>query len=265
VPDQPTDSPTTPSSSAPTLRGLPLVAARTVERCDGCRTERPRGSSTPCRCATPRWQRFCTKCVRAIDDDVCPHCLAVATANGQQVRATLDKALSARGGLAGAVEHHARLRARVENAMREFSLHSVLSPLPDWAVRLLDKAAPLPPGVEHSRMKMSAITNLRLEDAGVRVALDHLGYAGFPVESKLDGAIETGDAAVAKLASWDGFIALAAQEHELRAASEALLASDSLATTLLESIKRRDVSRIVDAAVRRGRAVDACRHALGVS
>lgn len=247
------------------ILGHPLIAARTVERCDGCRTERPFGSTTPCRCTAPRWRLFCTKCVRVIDDEICPHCLAVATANGQQMRAALDKALAARGGLAGAIEHHARLRARVEHAMREFSLHSVLSPLPDWAARLADKTAPLPPGVEHSRVKMNAITNLRLEDAGVRVALEHLGYAGFPTEAKLDGAIEAADAAAAKLASWDGLIALSAQEHELRAASETLLASDALAGTLLESIKKRDVSRVVDAAVRRGRAVDACRHALGVS
>lgn len=247
------------------ILGLPLVASRTVERCDGCRTERAVGSGTACRCATPRWGLFCTKCVRAIDAPVCPHCLAVAAENGRQLRAALEKALVARGGVSGALAHHDRLRARVEQTMREFSLHTVLTPLPDWTARLLDKATPLPPGVEHSRIKMNAVSNLRLEDAGVRVALDSLGYAGLPVESKLRSTVEAGDAASARLSQWDGFIANASQEAELRAASETLLASDALAGTLLESIKKRDVSRVVDAAIRRGRAVDACRHTLGIA
>lgn len=247
------------------ILGLPLVAARTVERCEGCRTERAVGSGTPCRCTTPRWTPFCTKCVRAIDASICPHCLEVARENGRQLRAALEKALVARGGFAAALEHHARLRTRVENALREFSLDTVLTPLPDWAARLVDKTAPLPPGVDRSRVKMNAVTNLRLEEAGVKVALDNLGYAGFPIEAKLRNAVDAGDAAAAKLADWDGFIANASQEAELRAASESLLATGTLAGTLLESIKKRDVSRLVDAAVRRGRAIDACRHALGVS
>jgi hypothetical protein len=247
------------------ILGLPLVAGRTVERCDGCRTERPLGTSTACRCAQPRWQRFCTRCVRTIEAAVCPHCLAVATENGRQLRAKLEKHLVVRGGAAGAIDHHARLRARVERTMAEFSLHTVLTPVPDWATRLIDKSVPLPPGVEHSRVKMGAVSNLRLEDAGVRVALDNLGYAGLPAEAKLRGAIEAGDSAAAQLAGWDGVIANASQEAELRSASESLLASDTLAGTLLESIKKRDVTRVVDAAVRRGRAVDACRHALGIA
>lgn len=247
------------------ILGLPLVAARTVERCDGCRTERPIGAATACRCVQPRWRLFCTKCVRAIDEPVCPHCLSVATENGRQLRAKLEKLLVARGGVAGAIEHHARLRARVERTMAEFSLLTVLTPVPDWAARLVDKSVPLPPGVEHSRVKMNAVSNLRLEDAGVKVALDSLGYAGLPAETKLRGAIEAGDAAAGSLAYWDGFIANASQEAELRSASESLLASDALAGTLLESIKKRDVTRVVDAAVRRGRAVDACRHTLGIA
>lgn len=208
---------------------------------------------------------FCTTCVRGIDESVCPHCLAVATENGRQLRETLAKMLSARGGLSGALDHHGRLRARVERTMGEFSLHAVLKPLPAWTERLLDKAAPLPPGVEHSRVKLNAVTSLRLEDAGVRVALESLGYAGLPAESKLSGAVASGDAAAAALAAWDGLVANSRQSEELRGASEALLAADALATTLLESIKKRDVSRVVDAAVRRGRAVDACRHALGIA
>ena len=254
-----------PTAVPEPILGKPLIAARTVERCEGCRTERPLGTATPCRCATPRWRMFCTTCVRPIDEPVCPHCLAVATENGRQLREALEKTLSARGGLAGALEHHGRLRARVERAMGEFSLRTVLTPLPDWAARLLDKSAPLPPGVEHSRIKMNAVANLRLEDAGVRVALDSLGYAGLPAESKLAGAIEAGDSAAAILAAWDGLVASARQAQELRGASDGLLAADALAATLLESIKKRDVSRIVDAAVRRGRAVDACRHTLGLA
>ena len=247
------------------ILGHPLIAARTVERCEGCRTERPRGSDARCRCAAPRWRWFCTKCARAIDDEVCGHCLAVATENGRQLQVALEKALASRGGVAGAIAHHTRLRARVESMMREFSLHAVLTPLPEWAARLADKSAPLPPGAEHSRPKMTAIADLRLEDAAVRVAVEALGYAGFPAETKLDAAIETGDSESAKLAGWDGLIALGPQERELRHASESLLAADALAATILETIKKRDMSRVVDAAVRRGRAVDACRQVLGVS
>jgi hypothetical protein len=203
--------------------------------------------------------------VRPIEEAVCPHCVAVARENGRQLQAALERTLVARGGVRGALEHHARLRSRVEATMREFSLRTLLTPLPEWAGRLLDKKAPLPPGVEHSRVKMNSVSNLRLEDAGVRVAVEGLGYSGLPAESKLEGAIAAGDSAASTLTGWDALIANADQERGLREAANALLASDALAATLLESIKKRDVSRVVDATVRRARAVDACRHTLGLA
>lgn len=247
------------------ILGMPLIAARTVERCEGCRAERAIGAETSCRCLEPRWRRYCTKCARFIDDDVCPHCLAVGSENGRQVRARLERLLAARSGFVGAVEHHARLRARVESALREFSLRALLKPLPEWAAALADKRTPLPPGAEHSRPKMAAISELRLEDAGVRVALESLGYLGLPAETKLETALEAGDAAAMLLSGWDGVLGHAGQEAELCHAAEMLLASDALAGTVLESIKTRDVSRVVDAAVRRGRAVDNCRRVLGIA
>lgn len=247
------------------LLGHPIIAARTAERCESCRTERALGADTPCRCAAPRWRRFCTKCVRAIDSDVCPHCLAVATENGRQVRHSLEKSLASRGGLAGALEHHARLRTRVAATMREFGVASLVPPIPEWATRLVDKRIPLPPGAEHSRPKMSAISDLRLEDAAVRVALDALGYMGLPAETKLEAALRAGDEAADLLAGWDGVLGHASQEAALRQATESLLASDALAATVLETIKSRDVSRLVDAARRRTRALGACERALGLA
>lgn len=247
------------------LLGHPIIAARTAERCESCRTERALGADTPCRCAAPRWRRFCTKCVRAIDSDVCPHCLAVATENGRQVRHSLEKSLASRGGLAGALEHHARLRTRVAATMREFGVASLVPPIPEWATRLVDKRIPLPPGAEHSRPKMSAISDLRLEDAAVRVALDALGYMGLPAETKLEAALRAGDEAADLLAGWDGVLGHASQEAALRQATESLLASDALAATVLETIKTRDVSRLVDAARRRTRALGACERALGLA
>lgn len=247
------------------LLGHPLVAARTVERCESCRTERALGADTPCRCAAPRWRRFCTKCVRDIDSDVCPHCLAVATENGRQVRLALEKLLASRGGLAGALEHHARLRTRVAATMREFGVASLVPPIPEWATRLVDKRIPLPPGAEHSRPKMSAISDLRLEDAAVRVALEALGYMGLPAETKLEAALRAGDEAADLLGGWDGVLGHASQEAALRQATESLLASDALAATVLETIKTRDVSRLVDAARRRTRALGACERALGLA
>jgi hypothetical protein len=247
------------------LLGHPIIAARTAERCESCRTERALGADTPCRCAVPRWRRFCTKCVRAIDSDVCPHCLAVATENGRQVRHSLEKSLASRGGLAGALEHHARLRTRVAATMREFGVASLVPPIPEWATRLVDKRIPLPPGAEHSRPKMSAISDLRLEDAAVRVALDALGYMGLPAETKLEAALRAGDEAADLLAGWDGVLGHASQEAALRQATESLLASDALAATVLETIKTRDVSRLVDAARRRTRALGACERALGLA
>jgi hypothetical protein len=247
------------------LLGHPIIAARTVERCESCRTERALGADTPCRCAAPRWRRFCTKCVRAIDSDVCPHCLAVATENGRQVRHSLEKSLASRGGFAGALEHHARLRTRVAATMREFALAELVPAIPEWATRLVDKRIPLPPGAEHSRPKMSAISDLRLEDAAVRVALDALGYMGLPAETKLEAALRAGDEAADLLAGWDGVLGHASQEAALRQVTESLLASDALAATVLETIKTRDVSRLVDAARRRTRALGACERALGLA
>ena len=200
-----------------------------------------------------------------IDADLCPHCLSVATEIGRQLRASLEKSLAARGGTAGVLANHARLRERAGAAMREFSLRAILPPLPEWAVALADPRTPLPPGAEQSRAKSAAISNLRLEHTAARLALDSLGYAGLAAEAKLEAALAEGNRAAAKLAGWDGIIALASQEHELRRASEVLLANDASAGTILETIKTRDVSRVIDAAVRRGRAVDSCRHVLGIA
>lgn len=247
------------------LLGRPLVAARTVERCGGCRTERAVGSTQPCRCAQPRWTPYCTKCAKAIAGDICEHCLAVATENGRQVRAFIEKNLAARGGVDGAIAHHARLRARVDTTMREFGLDAIVKPLPPWAAQLADKSTPMPPGAERSRVKSGAIRSLRLEDAAVRVAVESLGYSGLPAERKLAATLDSGDRAAAKLARWDGLIAHPEQERELREASESLLAGDAAAATMLETIKKRDVSRVIDAALRRGNAVESCRRALEIA
>jgi hypothetical protein len=55
------------------------------------------------------------------------------------------------------------------------------------------------------------------------------------------------------------------QEHELREAAETLAASDQTTGTLLDSVKRRDLSPLVEAVVRRDRAVTACGRSLGVA
>jgi hypothetical protein len=111
---------------------------------------------------------------------------------------------------------------------------------------------------------MEAARALRLEEAAVRLALDGLAYSGLPTEQRLQSAVASGDSAAASLASWDGLVASPAQDHALREAARTILSTDSLAATLLESIKKRDLGRLVEAAVRRGRALEACRSAFGI-
>ncbi|MBI1303426.1 MAG: hypothetical protein GC172_06525 [Phycisphaera sp.] len=246
------------------LLGRPQLEARTVERCERCRVERPLGSSAACRCVQPAWKPYCVRCARVIEGTICPHCLEVAETNGRQLRATLEGILAPRGGIAGALAAHERLKDRVTRAMTEFSISSALPVLPDWAMSLADPRAPLPPGTEHSRTKMEAARALRLEEAAVRLALDGLAYSGLPTEQRLQSAVGSGDSAAASLASWDGLVASPAQDHALREAARTLLSTDSLAATLLESITKRDLGRLVEAAVRRGRALEACRRAFGV-
>ncbi len=50
----------------------------------------------------------------------------------------------------------------------------------------------------------------------------------------------------------------------LREAVEAIVVNTQLAGTLLESLRRRDLTRLIEASVRRARALDACRQTLGV-
>jgi hypothetical protein len=114
-------------------------------------------------------------------------------------------------------------------------------------------------------MKLAAVSDLRLEAASVRVALDRLGYLGTPVEDKLSKTVADGSTAAAALAAWDGLAADSVQEHELREAAETLAASDQTTGTLLDSVKRRDLSPLVEAVVRRDRAVTACGRSLGVA
>jgi hypothetical protein len=131
-------------------------------------------------------------------------------------------------------------------------------------VRLVDKSTPLPPGAEHSRPKLNAIGELRLEDAAVRLALADLGYTGRPTDEKLLKTVAQADDALAVLAGWDGLAAGAEHEAMLRNAAAVLSASLAGAGTLMETLRRRDLSRLVEAGVRRARAVRNCRAALGV-
>ena len=247
------------------LSGRALLAARMAERCSGCGAERPRGSEAFCRCATPAWRPFCTRCAKAFDGELCPNCLSVAEVNGRKLRANLDEILARDGGLSGASSAHARTKSRVESTLREFGIDAAVAPLPNWAARLVDKNLALPPGAEHSRPKMSAISDLRLEDAAVRLALNTLGYTGRPTDEKLVKTMALADQALAELTAWDGLSAGGDHEHGLSSAASTLSASLSTASTLLETIRRRDLSRLIEASVRRARALRSCQTALGVA
>lgn len=203
--------------------------------------------------------------MRAFSGAICPKCLEIATTNGAKFRAWLETRFAREQGLHGALAAHDRLVNRVDNTLREFGLTVVAPPLPAWAERLADKTQPLPPGAAHSKMKLAAISDLRLEAASVRVALDRLGYLGTPVEDKLSKTVADGSTAAAALAAWDGLAADSVQEHELREAAETLAASDQTTGTLLDSVKRRDLSPLVEAVIRRDRAVTACGRSLGVA
>lgn len=276
---------------------IPLSAeerlrARVVERCERCRTERAVGSTTACRCSEPAWKLFCTRCVRAFDGNaanganlansnlasanlatpvlagLCPNCVEIARTNGAQLRTALDTRLARESGLAGAIAAAARLETRATDLLREFGLASVVPPLPDFARRLADPATPLPPGASSSRVKSAAISDLRLEAAAVRIATEKLGYLGTPVEEKLQRVVADARAAAAELSAWLASPVLlaadGAHEAELRAAAEALAAALGASTALIDSIRRRDLGPLVEAVVRRDRAVRACSAALGV-
>ena len=273
------------------------LRARVVKRCERCRTERAVGSTTACRCSEPAWKLFCTRCVRAFDGNaanganlansnlasanlansnlantnlagLCPNCVEIARTNGAQLRAALDTRLVRESGLAGAVAAAARLETRATDLLREFGLASVVPPLPDFARRLADPATPLPPGASSSRLKSAAISDLRLEAAAVRIATEKLGYLGTPVEEKLQRVVADARAAAAELSAWLASPVLlaadGAHEAELRAAAEALASALGASTALIDSIRRRDLGPLVEAVVRRDRAVRACSAALGV-
>jgi hypothetical protein len=268
------------------------LRARVVERCERCRTERAVGSTTACRCSEPAWKLFCTRCVRAFDGNaanganlasanlasanlansnlagLCPNCVEIARTNGAQLRTALDTRLVRESSLAGAIAAAARLETRATDLLREFGLASVVPPLPDFARRLADPATPLPPGASSSRVKSAAISDLRLEAAAVRIATEKLGYLGTPVEEKLQRVVADARAAAAELSAWLASPVLlaadGAHEAELRAAAEALGAALGASTALIDSIRRRDLGPLVEAVVRRDRAVRACSAALGV-
>ena len=265
-------------TSRPMLANIPLSAeerlrARVVERCERCRTERAVGSSTTCRCSEPAWKPFCTRCVRSFDasaaDGLCPNCVEIARTNGAQLRVTLDTRLVRDGGLSGAIAASARLETRASDLLREFGIASVVPPLPDFARRLADPVTPLPPGASSSRVKSAAISDLRLEAAAVRIATEKLGYLGTPVEDKLQRVVAEARAAAADLAAWlavsPPLAADGAHEGELKASAEALAAALGASGALIDSIRRRELGPLVEAVVRRDRAVRACQSALGVA
>lgn len=186
-----------------------------------------------------------------------------------KLRATLETRLARDGGLAGAIAASARLETRAANTLAQFGLAGVVPALPAFAEKLADPASPLPLGASASRTKMAAISELRLEAASVRLAVEKLGYLGQPVETKLARVVADTAAAARRLAAWthpsDSLAADGAHEGELREAAEALAGGLTAATPLLDSVRNRDLSRLVEAVVRRDRAVRQCGAALGVA
>jgi hypothetical protein len=195
---------------------------------------------------------------------LCPSCVEIATVNGAKLRVALDARLVGLARLPDLAAAWGRIETRAREALAMFGLDAAVAPLPEWAARLSDKTRPLPPGADSSRTKRDAVGALRLEDAGVRLALERLGYLGRPVEEKLRRALDSGAAATALLAGWDGLAASAEHEHELREAADALMVAVQTTRTLVDSLRTRDLGPVVEAAVRRQRAVEGCQRALGV-
>jgi hypothetical protein len=252
------------SPEVPT-RGRDILLARVVERCAVCRTERARGSSAECRCGTAaRWEPLCTRCVKAFAGEICPSCLAVAETNGRSLRLALDATLAKSGGLAATRTAFTKASERADATMREFAIRQVVTPIPEWAARLADRNIALPPGADRSRSKMAAINDLRLEVSSVRLALSNLGYSGAPTDEKVARNLEAAREALALLESWDGLSAGADHEARLKHAADAFGAALSTLGILLETVRRRDLSPLIEAVVRRDRAVRAAQQALGV-
>jgi hypothetical protein len=195
---------------------------------------------------------------------LCPSCVEIATVNGAKLRVALDGRLVGLAALPDLAAAWGRIETRAREALSMFGLDAAVAPLPDWAARLSDKTRPLPPGADSSRTKRDAVGALRLEDAGVRLALERLGYLGRPVEEKLRRTLDSGAAATALLAGWDGLAASAEHEHELREAADALMVAVQTTRTLVDSLRTRDLGPVVEASVRRQRAVEGCQRALGV-
>jgi hypothetical protein len=205
---------------------------------------------------------------------ICPSCLDTARTNGLKLRALLDSRLGRDGGLDGAIAASARLETRVADTLAQFGLATAVPQLPPLLARLADPAAPLPLATTTSRSKMAAISELRLEVAAVRLSLDKLGYLGYPVEMKLSRVIADTAAAARALSGWISppdlttstgpLAADGAHEGELRSTAETLAGGLSAAIPLLHSIRTRDLGPVVEASVRRQRAVEGCQRALGV-
>ncbi len=246
--------------------GRQLLLARVACRCDNCRTERSLNDSTAAKCcAKPALQPFCPRCLKIFSGEICPHCLSVATTNGAKLLAALDARFAKERGLRGALDSHALLRQRSDRVMKEFGLDAAAGALPAWAKRLSDPSAALPVGAEHSRAKKSAISDLRLEIASVDLALKTLGpYLGRPIEDKLAIKLTEGDSAAVFLVSWDFIAADSVHEGAIKAAAETLAGADQHVVTLLETIKKRNLSELVEAVVRRNRALEQCSRALGI-
>ncbi|MFM7134539.1 MAG: hypothetical protein ACKO0W_09510 [Planctomycetota bacterium] len=235
------------------LAGATALDARVVERCAGC-AERPRGSAGGCRCATPRFAPYCTRCVKTVPGAPCPHCLEVARANGASLGREIDGLLAKHGGRAGAAAAAARLESRVATLLGEFSIDAVAPALPAWAEPLVDAKTP----AERSRAEAAALSDLRLEQAAVRLAIDGLGYAGRPTEEKLRRIVDESRGQSALLASFDGLAAGHEQVGAVRAAASGLASGLATAETLISSVKTRNLDRLSEAASRRDRALAAC-------
>lgn len=246
----------------PNLAGAALLSARVVERCAGCGAERPRGSATACRCAQPRFAPYCTRCVKTVAEAPCPHCLEVARTNGAALGRDIDAALAKSGGRAGAANAVARLETRAATLLREFSVDSVVPPLPAWAGPLIEPSAA--DSARRAPAERSAISDLRLEQAAVRLATEQLGYLGRPIEEKLARIVDEARAHAAALATFDGLAVGHEQTAAALAAANGLAAALSGAEAPISSIKSRSLDRLAEAASRRARALAACARALRI-
>jgi hypothetical protein len=197
----------------------------------------------------------CLKHQSPVVESVCEDCVAVGKSAGDRLRIRLESPSLLGGLIKRAVENHRSARIEFDEFMRSSGIKAVCVSPPHWVQSLLDPSTPIPAPLRANTRIGESVAWLRLAQQRVEQAIEKLGYAGYPLEQKLERLFDESDQAASVLDAWDGIAFDGSHERQLEVCAQRMLVNDRDARNQYQTLRYRNLTDVRAAAAARDKAL----------